>query len=202
MLPYSSKKQHVGGGVQHKILFVFGIILALSCQPQGQLERHIHAPHLSFLADPKPGFQKHLNAENRAHTQDQAGIPSSCQIENRDKTNLCITCMPDDFIVERCYRFQGQLDILSSCAYSQEHLKCLQRDPPLAINLNFKRSLEKELIEHINTWQESLSSIALNQFDEPQKIEFTKATHWTTQLLLELIKLHGVEPWAEENLLV
>lgn len=175
--------------------FFLLVCLALpSCGPQGQVERIIHPP-LNFAGSGSKYQEKAAASSKRMNS----GLPSHCQAESRVKGSFCISCDEGGVDIERCYAFQGHFDTSRNCVYSLESIKCLNADPPFALKITRKASLEKALMEHTRLWQDSLRAIARPSLTESQQAELEEALENTGQLVKALVKARKGSGWIDHD---
>jgi len=173
-----------------------GLVITQSgCGPQGQMTRIIHPPmnlsaregqhHPGKIAIPTPRTRQ--------------GLPTRCRLEVRVKDMFCISCDEGGTDIERCYAFRGIFDDAKSCVYSAEQIKCLNVDPPFALNIAIKGSLEKSLVENTRLWQESLRAIAKPQLSIEMQSALEVGLEKTGHLVRTLVKA-GKEPqWMDQE---
>jgi hypothetical protein len=145
--------------VFHLVVFSsFALSTAIGCSPQGELKRTLHPPHKKYLDRLAPVTASSLNAAlNDDLQQLTKGLPHSCKIDKG--TALTLECQSEKWLVQRSYTFSGSIDPKTECQHSNEIIKCLKKDPPFALYLDWHSSHEKFLRENFLTWKESVHQI-------------------------------------------
>jgi len=169
------------------------------CGPQGQNIRFIHpAQHI----EAQPTDRQNSVSPSKLFSKFQRtrpGLPKQCILEVRQPDHFCILCDESVADIERCYPFQGTLDPVKNCVYSTENIKCLNANPPFALNLALRGSLEKTLVENTRFWQEGLSSIAKVHLDANGQKQMDQALSWTVHLVQVLVKTRKDQAWIEQE---
>ncbi len=163
---------------------LFLALLLVSCRPEGQLKRTIHAPHQKYLDRLNPSKEKSaLQSESIFST----GLPSTCKTES--ESPLCLLCDDENIKIYRCYDFVGKWIPGEDCHYSQDAIKCLAKDPPFALNLDYRNSDEKFFKENLKTWVDTVHQIWEDKLSADEKIELQRIIH-TLNLSLEIVTKH------------
>lgn len=168
------------------ILFTASISLhAIGCAPKGELKRTIHPPHKKYLDRLAPATAISVNTALREDLQQLTkGLPESCNLDSASL--LSLHCRSEKWLVERSYPFKGQIDPKTDCQHNNEIIKCLTKNPPFALYLDWHSSHEKFLRENFLTWKESVHQIWDDKLspDERKESEGILASlDWLTQKL-------------------
>jgi hypothetical protein len=128
--------------------------LTVSCYPKGQLTRTLHSPHQKYLDRLRSSLNKNPTL---TEAQLAKGLPPECRTDQEDP--LCLACEAGDIKVYRCYAFHGRWNAGEDCRYGQDFIKCLTQQPPFALSLKYRSSLERVFIEDLKSWVETIHQI-------------------------------------------
>lgn len=184
MMKVDKQRVNISHWVFRSVLFS-ALSLSSACAPQGELKRTIHPPHKKYLDRLAPATATSVNTALREDPQQLTkGLPESCRIDSAASLNL--RCQSENWLVERSYSFKGNLDPKIDCQHNNEIIKCLTKDPPFALYLDWHSSHEKFLRENFLTWKESVHQIWDDKLstDERKESESILASlDWLTQKL-------------------
>ncbi|RZA17954.1 MAG: hypothetical protein EOP10_21840 [Proteobacteria bacterium] len=165
-------------------LILFLALLSMSCRPEGQLTRTLHAPHQKYLDRLNPSKEKVIQLSDSLFS---TGLPSICKTASENP--LCLLCDDENIKIYRCYDFVGKWTPGEVCHYSQDTIKCLTKDPPFALNLDYRNSSEKYFAENLYTWVETVHQIWEDKLSGEEKDELQRII-LTLKLTLEIVTRH------------
>lgn len=153
-----------------KLSLIFCILIfTVSCRPAGELTRTLHPPHQRYLDRSNPKLKESAPVEG---TQSLAtGLPAECSLAN---SPLCVRCKDEEVLVYRCYDYRGRLDGNAECHSNEDVIKCLSRDPPFALHLEYRSSNEKSFRENLATWRQTVQQIWGEKMSAQERAETQK----------------------------
>ncbi len=139
------------------LLFFFTLGFMLSCAPSGELSRTIHPPHKKYID--RTASQKNQIKTDLASNETLLieGLPASCRMIPGE--TFCLSCEEEGIHISRCYDYKGPFTPEKDCRYNRESLKCLMKDPPFALHLEYKNSEERFFKENVSTWTQTVHEI-------------------------------------------
>jgi hypothetical protein len=190
---------HLSWLFQKSLPIVLLLFLMNGCGPQGQNLRFIH-PAQQIETQPTESQDFSLGSKPISKFQrTRPGLPKQCLMEFRKPEYFCLICDESGADIERCYSFQGTLDPVKNCVYSAENIKCVYANPPFALKLDLRGSLEKTLVENTGFWQEGLLSLAKVHLDAIDQKQMDQALAWTVHLAEVLVKTRKNQAWIEQE---
>ncbi len=169
------------------LLMCGALLAALSCAPQGELQRTLHNPNKKYaekrgesLEPAAPALRSEAPSEHTA----VKGLPESC---GRVSSNqLCIECQNEGWLLQRCYDYKGATDLQQDCVHTSDRVKCLAKSPPFALSLAWRAPEEKFLRENYLVWQEAVHTIwdpKLSQAEKHESETLLQSLDLTTRIL-------------------
>lgn len=169
---------------RYALLFAF-YAMSAGCGPQGEIVQNIHPPHQVYL---ERKTSAKLSENPTTQTSMDHGLPEGCVTSKPVNSKFCVTCRSDDWLIARCYPYNGDVDPSSRCQYNSESVKCLVINPPFALSMPRRASQEKFLRENFLVWQRTLHSIWDDKLSGPDKGDLEnivklmdKGTLWLSQ---------------------
>lgn len=119
----------------------------------------------------------------------QQGLPSFCEYRPRDKEMGCITCKPEDMLLQRCFQKSAQFDPAKACSHDKDKLKCLVAENLTVIKLDLYNSQEKLFLQNMPAIVTAMKGIATNDEEqtEGQKKLFFSALDFLEKHSLQII---------------
>lgn len=155
-----------------KFLLLISLIFpALACSPEGELTRTLHAPHPKYLDRLSPEAQP-LTAAPSAPIPEirlDPGLPDTCLTASMKP--LCISCDESGVLILRCYEYSSVFPAEDDCHHDKDSIKCLMKNPPFALFLNYKNSPEELFRENLKTWIATVHQIWDEKFSEDERKE-------------------------------
>ncbi len=151
-----------------RLIFLMSLLMA-SCAPKGELTRTIHPPHQKFLdrtATVRPEKDTEVKAVDGQLTP---GLPESCQLLSDNP--FCLSCEIEGIHLSRCYSYKGRFQADEQCRFSRDYFKCLMKDPPFALYIDYRNSEEKLFHENVSSWLTTVHDIWDSKLNEEEKVE-------------------------------
>ncbi|MBC7661435.1 MAG: hypothetical protein H7249_17200 [Chitinophagaceae bacterium] len=150
--------------------FALIVLIGLSCAPEGDLGRSLHPPHKRYMDRSSPqSLVAVAQAPKITPILNAKGLPEACKTEVGNE--LCVRCQADTVAVNRCYHAPRSFDSKSDCQYNAEHVKCLTKNPPFALYLEWRSSNEKFLRENFLLWRDTVHQIWDNRLTNEDREE-------------------------------